>query len=147
MMGSCPLSQQGRYTRYLLGIEAGPYVGIFRTVIAEPSQSISGTGPSAPTGRILKRPLVARGRFLFCPERRHHCSSAGPSCSSTMRSIDCARSASAWLNAASERSRRGSARWPDWPDQSSLQSPHRAAACSVQTWQWATRLMGPNLGI
>jgi hypothetical protein len=51
--------------RYLLGIEAGPYVGIFRTDIAEPSGYIRGTGPSAPTGRLLKRPLATRERFLF----------------------------------------------------------------------------------
>ena len=51
--------------RSLLGIKAGPYVGIFRTDIAEPSGYIRRTGPSAPTGRLLKRPLVARERFLF----------------------------------------------------------------------------------
>src|ERR687889_118680 len=51
--------------RSLLGIKAGPYVGIFRTDIAEPSGYIRRTGPSAPTGRLLRRPLVARERFLF----------------------------------------------------------------------------------
>jgi hypothetical protein len=53
--------------RYSLGIEAGSYVGIFRTDAAGPSEYIRRTGPSAPTGRILKRPLATRERFLFAP--------------------------------------------------------------------------------